>query len=289
MSKTYYDYAEVDWEQKYLDLDTGVRMAYYECGPKDGKTVLLIHGVTDGCVAWAQIAPVLEKAGCHCYIVEYRGNGMTDKPDMGPFGYTGELLADDIIDFIEKLDLQEIHVVGHSFGSLITQILALKIPQRCADYVLIDTAVDCRNNPVILSVRNGDGDGFKGLDHYPDGLPDSFLQEWTAMGNESKSFRAAALEHVRQMPMVSWKNLMDGLLQFNSTAFIGDIHGDVLVLWGTEDDIFPKADQDQVKAGLTGCNVKYVDVDGASHNGFWDSMVMAETYADHILDFIEKK
>ena len=42
----------------------------------------------------------------------------------------------------------------------------------------------------------------------------------------------------------------------------------------------------QVKAGLTGCNVKYVDVDGASHNGFWDSMVMAETYADHILDFI---
>ena len=41
MSKTYYDYAEVDWEQKYLDLDTGVRMAYYECGPKDGKTVLL--------------------------------------------------------------------------------------------------------------------------------------------------------------------------------------------------------------------------------------------------------
>ena len=38
MSKTYYDYAEVDWEQKFLDLDTGVRMAYYECGPKDGKT-----------------------------------------------------------------------------------------------------------------------------------------------------------------------------------------------------------------------------------------------------------
>ena len=45
MSKTYYDYVEVDWEQKYLDLDTGVRMAYYECGPKDGKTVLLIHGM----------------------------------------------------------------------------------------------------------------------------------------------------------------------------------------------------------------------------------------------------
>ena len=221
--------------------------------------------------------------------INRREIGMTDKPDMGPFGYTGELLAGDIIDFIEKQDLQEIHVVGHSFGSLITQILAVKIPQRCADYVLIDTAVDCRNNPVILSVRNGDGDGFKGLNHYPDGLPDSFLQEWTAMGNESKSFRAAALEHVRQMPMVSWKNLMDGLLQFNSIAFIGDIHGDVLVLWGTEDDIFPKADQDQVKAGLTGCNVKYVDVDGASHNGFWDSMVMAETYADHILDFIEKK
>ena len=40
MSKTYYDYAEVDWEQQRLVLDTGVTMAYYECGPKDGKTVL---------------------------------------------------------------------------------------------------------------------------------------------------------------------------------------------------------------------------------------------------------
>ena len=46
MSKTYYDYVEVDWEQKYLDLDTGVRMAYYECGPKDGKTVLLVFNRT---------------------------------------------------------------------------------------------------------------------------------------------------------------------------------------------------------------------------------------------------
>lgn len=287
MSKTYYDCAEVDWEQQRLVLDTGVTMAYYECGPKDGKTVLLIHGVTDGCVAWAQIAPVLEKAGCHCYIVEYRGNGMTDKPDMGPSGYTGELLAGDIIEMIEKLDLQDIHVVGHSFGSLITQILAVKIPQRCADYTLIDTAVDCRSNPVLLGVRNGDDD-FPGLDHYPDGLPDQFLQDWTAMGNESEAFRMAELEHVRQMPMVSWKNLMDGLLQFNSSDFIGDIHGDVLVLWGTEDDIFPKADQDQVKAGLTGCNVQYIDVEGASHNGFWDSLAMVETYAGHILDFIEK-
>ena len=121
--------------------------------------------------------------------INRREIGMTDKPDMGPFGYTGELLADDIIDFIEKLDLQEIHVVGHSFGSLITQILAVKIPQRCADYVLIDTAVDCRNNPVILSVRNGDGDGFKGLDHYPDGLPDSFLQELWGMNLNRSGLR----------------------------------------------------------------------------------------------------
>lgn len=213
---------------------------------------------------------------------------MTDKPDMGPSGYTGQLLADDIIDLIEKLDLQEIHVVGHSFGSLITQILATKIPQRCADYVLIDTAVDCRSNPVLLGVRNGDGDGFEGLDHYKDGLPDVFLQDWVAMTNESEAFHRAELEHVRQMPMVSWYNLMDGLLQFNSTDFIGDIHGDVLVLWGTEDDIFPKVDQDQVKAGLTGCNAQYIDVEGASHNGFWDSLAMAETYAHHILNFIEK-
>ena len=83
------------------------------------------------------------------------------------------------------------------------------------------------------------GTDLRGWIDDPDGLPD-FVSTGvdSYWENESKSFRAAALEHVRQMPMVSWKNLMDGLLQFNSTAFIGDIHGDVLALWGTEDDIF---------------------------------------------------
>ncbi len=289
MSRNYYDCAGVDWEKRMIRLDTGIQMAYYECGPEDGKTVLLIHGVTDGCVTWTQIAPILAENGCHCYIVEYRGNGMTDKPDMGAAGYTAQLIADDIIDMINKLGLQQIHAAGHSFGSLITQVLAVKQPQSFADYTLIDTAVDCRSNPVLLGVKHGDGDGFAGLDNCTGELPEDFLREWMAMGNESEALRTAEFEHVKQMPLVAWRNLMDGLLQFDSSGFIGNIKGDVLVLWGTEDNIFTQADQDQVRAGLTGCHAEYVNVEGASHNGFWDSIAMAQTYAEHILNFISRQ
>ena len=214
---------------------------------------------------------------------------MTDKPDMGPVGYTAQLIADDIINMIDKLGLQHIHAVGHSFGSLILQVLAIRQPQSFADYTLIDTTVDCRSNPVLLKVKYGEKGGFCGLENCSGELSENFLWDWTHMDNESEELRIAEFEHVKQMPLVAWKNLMNGLLQFNSSDFIGNIKGDVLVLWGTEDNIFTQVDQDKVRAGLTGCHVEYINVDGASHNGFWDSIDTARTYAEHILNFINRQ
>ena len=286
--ENYQKYIPKDWEKHIEKLNTGIHMAYYECGKKDGIPLLLIHGVTDGCVSWMQMAPKLAERGYHCYIVEYRGNGATDKPDQGKTGYTAELLADDIMALMDSIGLEKTHVAGHSYGTLISQVLAARYPERFFSYTLIDAAVNCTENPVLKWAVNGEENGFNGVEAYDDFMPADFVKDWTATGNEIEDFRKAAYAHAAGLPAVAWKNLMRGLTDFNSSSFIGDIKGDVLVIWGTEDDIFTADDQKDLKEGLTSCNVRYVDIEGASPNGYWDSLEMAEKYADHIDRFIKQ-
>ena len=286
MEKIYYEYLNMDWEESKVRLDTGIDMAYCEFGSDTGIPLLLIHGVTDGSISWAQVAPVMAQKGYHCYAIEYRGNGMTDKPDMGEEGYTAELIADDILNFMDKLNLEKTHVAGHSFGSLISQVLAIKAPERFLSYILIDSAVDA-TGCIALDILKGDGGEFPDLNSFGEYMPAEFVKTWTAVENEDGNFRRAVYEHAAQLPIIAWKNLMRGLVRFDNRAHIGEITGDVLVIWGTGDDIFTAKDQEQLKAGLTSCRVKHIDVEGASHNGFWDSIASAEKYCDYMDEFIK--
>ncbi len=283
--KLYKDYMDLNWKEYIVKLDTGINMAYYEAGHIEGIPIMLIHGVTDSCIAWAQIVPGLVECGYHCYIVEYRGNGMTDKPDMGEDGYTTDIITDDIINLMDKIGLEKAHFVGHSYGSLISQVIAAKFPEKCLSCILINTGVDCKA-PAIDYVKQGDGN-YLGLDAYEDFLPEDFCKDWMTTTNEDESFRTALVGHAKQMPVVAWKNLMNGLEEFDSSGFLHKIIGNVLVIWSTEDEIFTKENQDRLKRGLVSCKVKYIDVEGASHNGFWDSIAMAEKYVDYIDQFIK--
>lgn len=281
------EYDFKNWEEYKVALDTGINMYYYRCGSKSGTPLILIHGVTDGRISWMQEAPLLAKKGYNCYIVEYRGNGKTDKPDLIATGYTADILADDILNLMDKISLPAVHMIGHSFGSLICQELARKASERCLSLTLIDTTVKCSGNPVLTEVLDGNGSDFRGVYGYEDAIPEDFLNSWATVTNEDREFQMATLEHVKSLPLVAWQNLMTGLIQFDSREYVSKIKNTILVIWGTEDNIFTMEDQKLVKKYLKGCKTKYVDVEGASHNGYWDSISMAEKYSKIIDEFIK--
>ena len=287
MEKKYYEYVKVPWTEHSVRLSTGISMHYCICGPGDGIPVLLLHGVTDGRVSWAQVAPKLAEKGYICYIPEYRGNGMTDKPDMGKEGYTARLLAEDMMDFVKQINSSIRFVVGHSFGSLIAQELCLEYPEQWDCLVLIDTAACCIENPALRKVLYG-GDGFAGVENLKDEVPETFVGEWTDTSNEVEGFRTATYLHARQLPLTAWKNLMNGLCSYDERERLFQIHKPVLILWGTDDTIFTKRDQKEVLKGLSQADVTFREIQGASHNGFWDSLENAWKYACLIGDFIKK-
>ncbi len=281
---------EVPWEEHFADLSTGIRMCYCVCGPEDGDPVILIHGVTDSRISWSQAAPMMAEKGYRVYVPECRGHGKTDKPDPGPDGYTVAMHRDDILAFMDSAGIKKANIVGHSQGSLISQLINIKAPERVLSTTLIETAADCTGNEFLKWVRDGDGETFAGIFGYEkeQSLPESFLDTWLGNTNEDENFCAATKEHLYELPFQVWKWLIKGVSAFDNTEGMGDISGRVLVIWATKDEIFTEKDFEAVKAGLTGCDCTVKIFEGASHCVHWDSRKRCREVVDTIDDFIKK-
>ena len=115
---------------------------YYETwGRRDGEPLLLISGLATDLRIWACQRLVFGRR-FRCIAVDNRGSGRSDKPD-GP--YTLEQMAADAVAVLDAEGVGRAHVVGHSMGSYIAQVMAVGYPERLRSLTLAGTA--CRHVP----------------------------------------------------------------------------------------------------------------------------------------------
>ena len=67
---------------------------------------------------------------------DHRGIGQSDQARIG---YTVERMAADVVSLMDALRIKRAHVVGHSTGGAIAQVLAIDHPDRLASVVLSAT------------------------------------------------------------------------------------------------------------------------------------------------------
>ena len=65
-----------DASRQYAQLPNGVRMAYWDVGPRNAPVVLLIHGYTSNGRGWVQLLPYLDTSKRYL-IPDLRGHGQT--------------------------------------------------------------------------------------------------------------------------------------------------------------------------------------------------------------------
>jgi len=119
-----------DWaaSKKFVELSTGIKMAYIEMGDPNGEVVILQHGMTDNSRSWSLAAPYFTAAGYHVYLPDLRGMGKSDAPDGY---YTTVTYATDMKAFFDAMGIDRAILVGHSLGSFTVQTFALMFPERC--------------------------------------------------------------------------------------------------------------------------------------------------------------
>lgn len=90
----------------------GTSLFYAEWGT--GEPVVFAHSWGLNSDMWNYQVPDLVDAGCRCVVYDRRGHGRSDRPGHG---YDCDTLADDLAALIEQLDLRDVTLVAHSFGS----------------------------------------------------------------------------------------------------------------------------------------------------------------------------
>jgi non-heme chloroperoxidase len=134
---------------------------YYE-DHGSGPPVVLIHGYPLSGRAWDKQIPVLLEAGRRVITYDRRGFGKSSQPTSG---YDYDTFAADLQILIEKLDLSDATLVGHSMGTgEVTRYLGTYGSARVARGVLVSPIP-----PFLLQT-----------DDNPEGLPhslfDGFMQ-----------------------------------------------------------------------------------------------------------------
>lgn len=113
----------------FVRRDDGPSIAYDVVGA--GPLVVFVHGLTSSRVSWEPVTALLARQFT-CVRVDLRGHGESSTASE----YSTLSLVSDVRSVVEKLDVGEPAVVGHSLGATVAAVYAAVHPARaviCVD------------------------------------------------------------------------------------------------------------------------------------------------------------
>ena len=256
----------------------GTRIHYEVTGITKRAPVLLVQGLGGEKNSWN-----LQRAALalrHRTIAfDNRGAGRSDKPDGK---YNLEEMADDAIAVLDAAGIENAHVVGLSMGGAISQIIALKHPNRVRSLTLVATA--CRNHA----------------------WREELLQSWattaetegmTAVGKEAARWMIGPRSFRRVLPALGW---MGPLQLFNpANAFVSQVKAilstddgalntelanivcPTMVVVGNQDVLTPRGDAEEIASLIP--TAELVVISGGAHGLHIEH---ASTFSRILLEFL---
>jgi pimeloyl-ACP methyl ester carboxylesterase len=100
---------------------------------------LLVHGAFHGGWCWRRVADRLAGAGARVFTPTLTGLGERAHL-LGP-GIDLDTFADDVMGVIEAEELNDLVLVGHSFGGAVISVVADRMPSRIRQLVYLDAIV----------------------------------------------------------------------------------------------------------------------------------------------------
>lgn len=122
---------------------------YYEGGPSNAETILMVHGFAANKDNWLRFARYLSQ-DYRVIALDLPGFGASSKP-LGSYdiGTQTERLAD----VIDALELTQPHLIGNSMGGHISALYAARYPQNTRSLALLDNAGISSPQPSELRQR----------------------------------------------------------------------------------------------------------------------------------------
>jgi len=116
-------------------------------GNKDGLPVVMLHGWPESSYCWEGVTAWLDP---HLRVIapDLRGLGDSERT-IDVKAYQKVELARDMIEVIDALGIKEFFLVGHDWGGIVAQELALLIPERVKKLVIL-------NIPILTNIKGAE-------------------------------------------------------------------------------------------------------------------------------------
>lgn len=169
-----------------LRLDVGaVQITAETFGTPDDDAIVLVMGATASMLWWpTELCETLARAGFRVVRYDHRDTGRSTTGHPGHADYAAEDLTADLIGVLDALDIGTAHLVGMSLGGYISQIAALRYPDRVRSLTLIGS------------------EPLGATDELP-GIDDKFMTHFAGMGELDWSDDAAVEEFLVEIGRLS--------------------------------------------------------------------------------------
>jgi aminoacrylate hydrolase len=248
---------------------------YEEAGA--GEPLMLVPGLSGQGSFWSAQVEAFKRE-FRVIVHDHRGAG---RSTHSPIKYSVEQMADDVLRLMDALGIEAAHLVGHSTGGAIGQVIALDQPRRLKSLVLSATwagpdpyfrrLFECRKD-VLLT---------QGIEAY---LRASVLvlapPEWVSRND-------AAIGTAHRAQLESWPpreivaSRIDAIVAFDRRPRLGAIRVPTLVVVARDDMVTPKFYSDELATAIPGA--RYVVLDGGGH---FVPQIAAEPYNQALAAFL---
>lgn len=175
----------------------GLRLHYLDYGTEGQPPILGVHGGAAHAHWFDFFAPAF-RTDYHVWALDLRGHG--DSQWMEPPGYTYQLYVSDLAEVVQKLDLQNLILIGHSMGGMVSILFTATYPERVRALIVVDSSMRMTPDRVerLRDVGNRPGNSYA--------THDEFLQRYRLR----PSGTTAAPEIVRHLAERGGRQLPDG-------------------------------------------------------------------------------
>ena len=232
-----------------MRLSTGLQVHYAEQGNPTGEAIVFLHAYIDSWFSYSRVLPLLS-AEYHAFAPDQRGHGDSDKPECC---YTADDYAADVDAFMDAVGVEKATVVGDSSGGLIAQRVALDYPHRVSRLVLIGSPTTLVNNEAVMEFG-------KEILALEDPVSPEFVREFvsgTFHHPIPEEFLERAVSESLKVPARVWRDYYEEVvLRVDDTARLGEIDAQTLILWGEQDALLPREEQEWRAAAIPNATLK---------------------------------
>ncbi len=191
-----------------------LRMAYVDEGPRDGRTVLLLHGEPSWSYLYRHMIPPLVASGHRVLAPDLIGFGRSDKP-ADREDYTYERHVAWLSQWFTGLGLQDVTLFCQDWGGLLGLRLVAAFPERFSVVVVANTG---------LPIGSGFSEGFAQWLAFSQSTPDLPIGQIIDMGTARTLSADEVAAYDAPFPDASYKS---GACQFPTLVPITAEHGSV--------------------------------------------------------------